>query len=239
MAGERIQTAGYLHTLIGFSIALLHVSSSQEGFNIGEVMQPLGSALITSILGWFAGGELSSIKREGDVPGIKDEMGKLSTELDGFTNKVRATHKNYIKTIQGFSEEYGRLLDKQSKESEKLLDRQKKLIEELINGSNGVLTKTKETLGQLDASSRGLIDAMNKTNGLSKEFNEEFGKFGEEFKETTSRIQENAKAHAEALQGATLEAKNAEKYLSESRVLIAELEKLLNYISTIRGHIGT
>nr|VFJ86367.1 MAG: hypothetical protein BECKH772A_GA0070896_1000125 [Candidatus Kentron sp. H]VFJ88199.1 MAG: hypothetical protein BECKH772B_GA0070898_1000116 [Candidatus Kentron sp. H]VFJ95426.1 MAG: hypothetical protein BECKH772C_GA0070978_1000225 [Candidatus Kentron sp. H] len=175
MAGERIQTAGYLHTLIGFSIALLHVRGSQEGFNIIEVMQPLGSALITSILGWFAGGELSSIKRDGDIPGIKDEMGRLSAELDGFTNMVRAVHENYIKTIQGFSEEYGKLLDKQSKESEKLLGKQKKLIEELINGSKGVLAGTEETLGRLNSSSHGLIDAMNKTNGLSKDFSKKFG----------------------------------------------------------------
>ena len=59
LAGSRIQTAGYLHTLIGFSIAMAHVSITQN-FSAAQVMVPLSAALITSILGWLFGGEIAA-----------------------------------------------------------------------------------------------------------------------------------------------------------------------------------
>lgn len=64
-AGNRIQTAGYLHTLIGFAAALLVLSKS--GFQVSDLSIPLATKLFTSLLGWFFGGEFIA---EGEADNI-------------------------------------------------------------------------------------------------------------------------------------------------------------------------
>lgn len=209
--GERVQTAGYLHTLIGFSAALLHVST--QDFNISEIMGPLGSALITSILGWFAGGELLSSVPDKSATGVKGEMGRLAVELEGFTKAVKAAHTTYITTINGASEEYIKLQEKQK---------------EVISGSTKGLNEVENTLRRLNTSYRDLLDSVEQA---SKELSKNFG---DEFEKATQQVLANAKSHANALHGAAHEAENTRKYLAESRVLIAELEKLINYVAKLK-----
>ena len=45
--GEKIQTAGYLHTLIGFTASLFRIDP--DNFTLISILIPLGSALMTSI----------------------------------------------------------------------------------------------------------------------------------------------------------------------------------------------
>src|SRR5688572_25294369 len=47
LAGTQLQTAGYLHTLVGFSV-LLTILGLESSFEPKIVLGPLGSALITS-----------------------------------------------------------------------------------------------------------------------------------------------------------------------------------------------
>ena len=212
LAGDRVQTAGYLHTLIGFSAALLHVST--HDFNLSEIMSPLGSALITSIMGWFAGGELSSTAHNSDVPGIKDEMGKIAIELKDFLTSVQEAHTCYVDTIKGASDEYEKLQEKQK---------------EVISKSTEALAEIDETLKTLNDSYGEILESVRKS---SKSISESFGA---RFHETTQQVLENARKHAAALEGAASEAKNTQKYLSESRVLIEELERLLKYVTSAKS----
>ncbi len=59
--GNRVATMGYLHTLIGTSVALIMTSKyggSEMIEHIDSIIAPIGSALITSIIGWAFGKEM-------------------------------------------------------------------------------------------------------------------------------------------------------------------------------------
>ena len=59
--GNRVATMGYLHTLIGTSVALIMTSKfggAEMIEHIDTIISPIGSALITSIIGWAFGKEM-------------------------------------------------------------------------------------------------------------------------------------------------------------------------------------
>jgi len=59
--GSRVATMGYLHTLIGTSVALIMTSKfggAEMIEHIDTIIAPIGSALITSIIGWAFGKEM-------------------------------------------------------------------------------------------------------------------------------------------------------------------------------------
>ncbi|NEW60283.1 hypothetical protein GSY74_03215, partial [Sulfurovum sp. bin170] len=59
--GNRVATMGYLHTLIGTSVALIMTSKfggAEMIEHIDTIIAPIGSALITSIIGWAFGKEM-------------------------------------------------------------------------------------------------------------------------------------------------------------------------------------
>jgi len=59
--GNRVATMGYLHTLIGTSVALIMTSKyggAEMIEHIDDIIAPIGSALITSIIGWAFGKEM-------------------------------------------------------------------------------------------------------------------------------------------------------------------------------------
>ncbi len=53
ITGTKVQTAGYLYTLIGVIIAMLQFSN--EEYSIEQAIAPIGAALLTSLAGWFLG----------------------------------------------------------------------------------------------------------------------------------------------------------------------------------------
>lgn len=55
-AGLRIQTGGYLYALVGFGVSL---NTFSEGAAISTLIPGLVSSLISSVLGWFIGGEVA------------------------------------------------------------------------------------------------------------------------------------------------------------------------------------
>jgi len=59
--GNRVATMGYLHTLIGTSVALIMTAQfggAEMIEHIDTIISPIGSALITSIIGWAFGKEM-------------------------------------------------------------------------------------------------------------------------------------------------------------------------------------
>ena len=105
LAGSRVQTAGYLHTLIGFSVAMAHVSVTQD-FSAGQVMVPLSAALITSILGWLFGGEIATraaAASAGDVGSGFDVLRSATELLAETMGKTASGIKKFDHTLVDLS----------------------------------------------------------------------------------------------------------------------------------------
>lgn len=117
-AGTRVQTAGYLHTLAAF---VMIFSQVQHEFTLDIVLYPMGAALITSICGWFFGGEILASARLSSKY-IQDEAEKLAKELDGFRYAIRKIHEDYVETIRKANDEFAGLHQKQSEMYQKILD---------------------------------------------------------------------------------------------------------------------
>lgn len=62
--GSRVATMGYLHTLIGTSVALIMTAKygSDVIEHVESIIAPIGSSLITSIIGWAFGKEMERDK---------------------------------------------------------------------------------------------------------------------------------------------------------------------------------
>ncbi len=62
--GNRVSTMGYLHTLIGTSVALIMTAKygSDVIEHVESIIAPIGSSLITSIIGWAFGKEMERDK---------------------------------------------------------------------------------------------------------------------------------------------------------------------------------
>ena len=62
--GNRVSTMGYLHTLIGTSVALIMTAhyGSEVIEHVESIIAPIGSSLITSIIGWAFGKEMERDK---------------------------------------------------------------------------------------------------------------------------------------------------------------------------------
>ncbi|MHB2150001.1 hypothetical protein ACX8XP_13155 [Calditrichota bacterium LG25] len=135
-AGTKIQTAGYLHTLIGFSAALFQIDP--ESFSIFSFIIPIGSALVTSIIGWFVGGEI--VERYSLTPqkSMQNEVEKVAVELEGFAKALRVVHEEYINTVNEASKEYKELNKKQTmflKRGQKLAHNLENIISPLSDAS--------------------------------------------------------------------------------------------------------
>lgn len=100
IAGLKIQTAGYLHTLIGFSAALFTLKHAEFGL---DMLPSLGSALVTSIIGWFLGGE---IERAYSPPDMSLTLLEIKENIEKFTggDNLSVAYRNYVTTINTTAE---------------------------------------------------------------------------------------------------------------------------------------
>ena len=101
--GHRISTMGYLHTLIGTSVALIlasnHNTESQNILNqMDSIIVPIGSALITSIIGWAVGTEM-----ERSVHGTKEET-IVDNALGNLEENINNLGKELEKSTQRWSD---------------------------------------------------------------------------------------------------------------------------------------
>ncbi|MEO0769997.1 MAG: hypothetical protein AAFY72_11285, partial [Cyanobacteria bacterium J06649_4] len=115
-AGSRIQNAGYLHTLIGFASAIASLNSSDGNFDISYLSVPLSTALITSLIGWLAGGEVSALGEtespdlERATRGVVQSLEKYSEDISRIQTKYTARLvEDYKKYVDSLSLERRRL----------------------------------------------------------------------------------------------------------------------------------
>jgi len=102
--GHRISTMGYLHTLIGTSVALILASNNHESQNIlnqmDSIIVPIGSALVTSIIGWAVGTEM-----ERTIHGTKEDtivdnaLVNLANDINNLGRELEKSTKRWSDTI--------------------------------------------------------------------------------------------------------------------------------------------
>lgn len=99
--GSRIATMGYLHTLIGTSIALILISHSKSEnldmlSQIDLIIVPIGSALFTSIIGWAVAAEF-----ERGIYG-KSEKTVVDFALDDLASEIKLLAKELSTSSQAW-----------------------------------------------------------------------------------------------------------------------------------------
>ena len=204
VAAEKIQTAGYLYTLIGFMAALLAIDS--EGVEFTDLLYPLGSSIATSILGWFFGGELQPRTNSSSVAGIQNHMDAVSNELQSF-----------IATIKHHNQEYSRIVGETNTYLETMLTRQRSSVDNVTASSTQVLKQLLETAKGVENSLSNVKINLNPGLGL-------------ELVNSITNLKNNTSQAANAMASVENQAKDTAEYLKQAEILITQLESLLTKI---------
>ena len=233
-AGNRIQTAGYLHTLIGFASALILLGNNtfdQEQLN--EVLYPLGSALSTSIVGWLLGGEISSLGENYEKKIVRSEYQQLITEIQEFTGAIQEIHTAYLSTMTEVYRSYRQLQNEQENLLRQHQDIQYKIMEETQNFHNQLLntnTQASQEINQL----------LNQSTDKLQELGTVVARVTEEMKglqpvlDSFSQLKTNSDLATTNLAEVAQASRRTAQYLNESRALMTELERLLDYIGSLK-----
>lgn len=229
-AGDRIQTAGYLHTLIGFSAAIVNLESAAGSGGFSDILYPLGSALSTSIVGWLLGGEISSMGADYEKVFVRSEFDKLAYELATVSENLRHVHSDYVTTIQQSSQAYKELqaqqeslVNRHQELQQALMQRNEANAEELADASSKMsqfLTQTSARLESLDALFARTVNDLKAVEPMIGSFSE---------------LQEKSDLASINLSEVAKAAKRTAQYLNESKALISELETLLDYVVTTKA----
>jgi len=234
-AGNRIQTAGYLHTLIGFASALILLGSS--AFNQGElnaILYPLGSALSTSIVGWLLGGEISSLGENYEKKQVKSEFQQLIDEIKEFTGAIQEVHSSYLSTITQVYRSYRQLQEEEENLLRQHQELQHKIMEETQNFHDNLLTtntQASEDLNQLFTQSTERLQELEMLVARTTEEMKQLDPLLDSF----SQLKSNSDLATNNLAEMAQASRRTAQYLNESQVLMRELEKLLEYITTVKN----
>jgi len=163
VAGSRIQTAGYLHTLIGFAAALLVLNAADAKLN--TLVGLLGNALFTSILGWAVGSEI--VDAGGDARRRElfgDATGDVAKEFEGFADGVRRVHAAYLTALRGAVAELRKEADT-LKDAKAATDALGRNLLPVAEASESLLTNLRE----LASRSREAKDGLRETAAAARE----------------------------------------------------------------------
>ncbi|MDR9403811.1 MAG: hypothetical protein RI580_10260 [Halothece sp. Uz-M2-17] len=233
-AGNRIQTAGYLHTLIGFASALILLGSST--FNEGElnaILYPLGSALSTSIVGWLLGGEISSLGENYEKKRVKSEFQQLIDEIKEFTGAIQEVHSSYLSTITQVYRSYRQLQEEQENLLRKHQELQYKIMEETQTFHDSLLTTNTQANQDLNQLFTNTTERLQELEQLVTRTTEEM-KHLDPLLDSFSQLKSNSDLATNNLSEIAQASRRTAQYLNESQTLMQELEKLLDYITTIK-----
>ncbi|MBG0743497.1 MAG: hypothetical protein IV298_08435 [Cylindrospermopsis raciborskii KL1] len=242
-AGLRVQTSGYLHTLIGFSGALFQLDPKNL---LATIVVPLSYALFTSIVGWFFGGELVNEFNEQQGGGIANEAERLIREFKSFSDSLSAIHKQYIQKIKDASDSFESQLQKVGAAYERMVDTQEVQFDRLSK-------KQLDLLAQLEGYQKEFIDSQNKCygemdNAIQKSINSS-DKLNASVDALTSALStkelfsitsnfvylsEQTKVASDNMLQVATTSQNVAKYLKDSKILIDQLENLLSSINSYR-----
>ena len=233
-AGQQVQTAGYLHTLIGFSVVLTFISVEGET-SMAVFLGPLGGALVTSIVGWFFGGELTLFEEERADGIIRSEASRLAAEIGSFAAAVRLSHDDYVRTMKGLSEAYESTLRKElngfSSSVQSAAISHTEAVAAYVNTYSELeerrveaLEGAREASKQMDEHIRAMADRLATVTARLKVVADSLNL--EELEGLTRKTKEAANQAgqlAEGLGAASSESRPVATYLREGRVLVNEV----------------
>lgn len=253
-AGLRVQTSGYLHTLIGFSGALFQLDPQNL---LATIVVPLSYALFTSIIGWFFGGELVNEFDGGGAVDIGNEGERIAQEFHIFAENLGREFKNFSDSLSAIHEQYSRKIEDASNSFEFHLEKVGAAYKRMVDAQEKQLTKlnTKqsELLAQLEDYQKRFIDSQNSCygkmdNAIQESINSS-DKLNASVDALTSALStkelfsitsnfvylsEQTKVASDNMGQVATTSKNVAKYLEESKILIDQLEKLLSSINSYR-----
>lgn len=252
--GNRIQSAGYLHTLIGFLSAVALLGQGPD-FQIQQLTAPLGGALFTSVLGWLIGAELSACGEE--EFGIEGATKRIIDNLDSYATSISSIHKRHATELEQiykshaeriiqFNSQYNQELRKLNKQvtisstsmSQSLID-----LSSNINGSrtrvstslNSFSSTVEQQTIHLNDTLQSYLDASAKVSRNAEAISHDFSRLGSSSQKASEELSETVSALrtvSRSLQGWAEESRAA---VSVTNRLLRDIRQLADKIWTRRG----
>lgn len=234
-AGNRIQTAGYLHTLIGFASALILLGTSDfDQAQLNEVLYPLGSALSTSIVGWLLGGEISSLGENYEKKIVRSEFQQLVDEIKEFTGAIQEVHNAYLSTMTQVYRSYRQLQEEQENLLKKHQDIQYQIMEETQKFHQELVNTNSQASQELNQLFNQSTDKLQELEKLLSRTTQDM-KMLEPVLDSFSELKSNSDLATNNLSEVAQASRRTAQYLNESRALMTELENLLEYIASVKN----
>jgi len=201
---SRVSTMGYLHTLIGTSIALIQMASITGSINghLKEILIPIGSALLTSIIGWAFAKEMERDRYRF----IFSSQEEIDNSLDFLAKKIRKVGMNLEATSVGWEKSIEHTinklvastnrLDHSIKTVEEGFEKSAKTSEEFLNNLHSAFQKTFEQMGEISTEWNKHLVALEK-------FSQQADGSLEELFKNSKQIADEVKEVANTLPSAT------------------------------------
>ena len=151
---NRVSTMGYLHTLIGTSIAIIAMGSIENGdisTNMNLIIIPIGSALITSIIGWAFGKEMErdryrfvSSKREevdDSLEFLAEKIRMVGLNLEATSMEWGASIDRIVNKLLATTERVERNMEASQKSFEKSSQDSQEFLNQLVNAFQKIFTQ--------------------------------------------------------------------------------------------------
>ncbi len=242
-AGERIQTAGYLHTLIGFSVAITLLGTGSISIEAKETwLAPMGSALVTSILGWLLGGEIA-YKEDDSVDKAIEKIGEAFENLE--LKQVDVLEK-YLNNLPRFSPQQNNISDQKIENLVITVQKNNQFIIEMLNQFRLIIKEESETLKQtfhqlnhaMENESESVPQSLKRLNSIIEDQSETLRYT---FKQLNSVIEENSQSFSGNLKQLQTESKNAVNSMSDTtksvQSIAEELQKMVILIQQLEKRI--
>ena len=101
---------------------------NQESPDITALSIPLSSALVTSLVGWWAGGEISA-RGEAENPSLERTMQQIVARLKSHSDNLLEVQKDHLNRLE---QDSNRLLTLQQTHAKKLEEEHRKHAERLL-----------------------------------------------------------------------------------------------------------
>lgn len=254
IAGSKIETAGYLHTIIGFFVAINLLDKGGD-FDINNLLNPIASALLTSILGWLFGGEISGRGEKHQLQTrdeiitvfaqssyeIKLMLQNTKIELRYLLNDLASTqkiyHDNTIQSAENYQNQINILTTTLTNNLSSFVTNIQQVNALIINSNtslnsnlqttNSIMNKNNVTL---EKNLQEVNNIINNSSNSLQEINQKLTNLLNKTNSTAS-LMEKTSSHCEIL---STSAETAANYLSNTQILMQQLESLTQYIISQR-----
>jgi hypothetical protein len=240
-AGNRIQTAGYLYTLIGFATALIFMGESS--FQIEKLSIPLATKLCTSFFGWLLGGELiaegesdnislqqATQELISDIQNHADELKKINMSTIEYMQKISTSSLEKMKqsheiTLNSIEQKYSVNLNEIEKLLKEHKDRMNDLYIEATRNSKSLNDAVNNMTIDVTQNSKSLNDAVN---SMTIDVTQNSKSLSTALDESSVRISESATKIKKSVDEYDIILKDAREYSTKAILVLSELSTSLD-----------